>query len=334
MFRCKDAKRRRRKASIEKLFPPIGEGAAQCCHCEGVKRPSQSQDSCNMNEITTSNASHSPRNDTKRTYRPNSYRLKNKLSSRFTLHPSLKQKAAFTLSEVLITLGIIGVVAAMTMPVLIQKNNERAWLTAFKKTYSVLSQAYMMAYEEHGVAREWGTSRTTEGCQKIYTIMSPYLKISDNLGFKRPKGLKRDWRDLNGSTLGNGFFGTSTYNVVLSDGTLIAFNHDDDMHMPILQVDINGVKGPNVMGKDMFYMVLNDKNGYPVISGYAMWWIHNSVSCTIDKNASPGWRYGGGCSTWIISTGNMDYLHRNLTLEEWQKAVSALLIKNGDVSLK
>ena len=112
MFRCKDAKRRRRKASIEKLFPPtIGEGAAQCCHCEGVKRPSQSQDSCNMNEITTSNASHSPRNDTKRTYRPNSYRLKNKLSSRFTLHPSLKQKAAFTLSEVLITLGIIGVVA-------------------------------------------------------------------------------------------------------------------------------------------------------------------------------------------------------------------------------
>ena len=68
---------------------PIGEGATQFCHCEGVKRPSQSHNSCNMNEITTSNAPHSPRNDTKRTYRPNvlsSYRLKNKFSSPFTLH--------------------------------------------------------------------------------------------------------------------------------------------------------------------------------------------------------------------------------------------------------
>ena len=88
VFRCKDAKRRRRKASIEKLFPPIGEGAAQFCHCEGathvdmldnscqfphchcegVKRPSQSQDSCNMNEITTSNAPHSTRNNTRQSY--------------------------------------------------------------------------------------------------------------------------------------------------------------------------------------------------------------------------------------------------------------------------
>ena len=169
VFRCKDAKRRRRKASIEKLFPPIGEGAAQCCHCEGVKRPSQSQDSCNMNEITTSNASHSPRNDTKRTYRPNSYRLKNKLSSRFTLHPSLKQKAAFTLSEVLITLGIIGVVAALTIPAIYSNYKKNLVITRLKHTYSLLNQMVKMAETVNGEAANWE-----------YVESSPIYNYSDD----------------------------------------------------------------------------------------------------------------------------------------------------------
>ena len=46
VFRCKDAKRRRRKASIEKLFPPIGEGAAQFCHCEGATHVDMLDNSC------------------------------------------------------------------------------------------------------------------------------------------------------------------------------------------------------------------------------------------------------------------------------------------------
>lgn len=50
----------------------------------------------------------------------------------------------FTLAEVLITLGIIGVVAAMTMPSLIANYNGKKYRTAFKKTISVLSQAAAM----------------------------------------------------------------------------------------------------------------------------------------------------------------------------------------------
>lgn len=54
-----------------------------------------------------------------------------KVYSLFTSHFSLK-KAAFTLAEVLITLGIIGVVAAMTMPSLIQNYQEKATVTKLK----------------------------------------------------------------------------------------------------------------------------------------------------------------------------------------------------------
>ena len=116
----------------------------------------QSQDSCNNNEITTLNASHSPRNDKlasrftlhsalKKTYRPNalsSYRLKNKLFSRFTHYSSLKKRAAFTLAEVLITLGIIGVVAAMTIPTIISKIEDRQNIARWKKSYAVVNAAF------------------------------------------------------------------------------------------------------------------------------------------------------------------------------------------------
>ena len=59
--------------------------------------------------------------------------------SRFTSHFSLKS-AAFTLAEVLITLGIIGVVAAMTMPALIANHRKTVLKTQFKKAYSELQQ--------------------------------------------------------------------------------------------------------------------------------------------------------------------------------------------------
>lgn len=57
-------------------------------------------------------------------------------------------KKAFTLSEVLITLGIIGVVAALTIPVIISKIDERETIVHWKKMYSVLSQAYIKAINE------------------------------------------------------------------------------------------------------------------------------------------------------------------------------------------
>lgn len=53
----------------------------------------------------------------------------------------MKKENAFTLAEVLITLGIIGVVAAMTLPTLIQKQNTKVLETAFTKAYSNAAQA-------------------------------------------------------------------------------------------------------------------------------------------------------------------------------------------------
>ena len=56
-----------------------------------------------------------------------------------------KKYRGFTLAEVLITLGIIGVVAALTLPALIQKNNNKVVETRLMKFYSAINQAVKMA---------------------------------------------------------------------------------------------------------------------------------------------------------------------------------------------
>jgi len=61
----------------------------------------------------------------------------------------MNKKFGFTLAEVLITLGIIGVVAAMTIPTLIQNTNSVKFATQFKKDISTLSQAALMAQAQY-----------------------------------------------------------------------------------------------------------------------------------------------------------------------------------------
>ena len=74
-------------------------------------------------------------------------------------------RKGFTLAEVLITLGIIGVVAAMTIPTLIQNTNSVKFATQFKKDISTLSQAALMAQAQYDT--DYGTTGakcgTTEG---------------------------------------------------------------------------------------------------------------------------------------------------------------------------
>ncbi len=65
------------------------------------------------------------------------------------------KKRAFTLSEVLITLGIIGVVVAFTFPVLISKYQEQVIISKYKKMYSTLSNAYNLAIAENGSPEQW-----------------------------------------------------------------------------------------------------------------------------------------------------------------------------------
>ena len=79
------------------------------------------------------------------------------------------KKAAFTLAEVLITLGIIGVVAAMTMPVLIQKHKNTVVETRLKKFYSAINQAILMSEAQYGPREYWYTDIPNTGMDSFGT---------------------------------------------------------------------------------------------------------------------------------------------------------------------
>lgn len=82
-------------------------------------------------------------------------------------------KKGFTLAEVLITLGIIGVVSAMTIPTLIQSYRNHVVETRLKKVYSVMNQAIQRAEADYGAKELWNFE-DPEFYNKYY---APYLKV-------------------------------------------------------------------------------------------------------------------------------------------------------------
>ena len=80
-------------------------------------------------------------------------------------------KMAFTLAEVLITLGIIGVVAALTMPTLIQNHKRQENITRIKKVYSILQQDVELAKVENGDIETLAKSQSIYKCLSCFACV-------------------------------------------------------------------------------------------------------------------------------------------------------------------
>ena len=87
----------------------------------------------------------------------------------------LRRLAAFTLAEVLITLGIIGVVAAMTMPSLITNYQKKQTVTQLKKAYTELSQVIKSAEQENGMIETWDVSSMLKGQEGADRFANEFL---------------------------------------------------------------------------------------------------------------------------------------------------------------
>lgn len=134
---------------------------------------------------------------------------------------------AFTLAEVLITLGIIGVVAAMTIPSLIIGQQKQATAKRLEKVYSVLMQANLSATIDHGPADTWFTSDVTDGTSNgamIFadTYLVPYLNVSKNCELSATSGCTENIYSLDPSFGVVTSINTGESRFFLNDGTLIA----------------------------------------------------------------------------------------------------------------
>lgn len=210
----------------------------------------------------------------------------------------------FTLAEVLITLGIIGVVAAMTIPTLMNNIQDNEFHTAAKKAYSVLAQATeQMVYENAGTIWDNSSSDTTTLCTSIRDEYSKYIKYvkadtSDNL-------INTNWSCYKSKTLCTNAIGTGRQGLVLSDGTLLSFYSSQNCSATFpagsyafcgsVIVDVNGNRQPNMIGRDAytFFIARDTAGNYKVIPGSEA--IGNSC---VSGSTSSDTSYG--CTEYVI----------------------------------
>ena len=217
----------------------------------------------------------------------------------FTSHFSLKRKVAFTLAEVLITLGIIGIVAAITLPSLIQNYQKKETVAKLKRVYSVLQQATLSAQNDYGEVNDWDFSDAYEFGQKYYV---PYLKTIQNYN----KTTTYNYTDLAGE-----LHSSKAILFVLADGTFVHILLCPEYQVPFhILVDLNGKRGPNILGRDLFAFSyyngkLNTYNQYQEkwsTTRYSVSLAGTSGQC--NRKAKGGvFGVGSYCSTLIMLDG-------------------------------
>ena len=181
-----------------------------------------------------------------------------------SLKPSHNQ--GFTLAEVLITLGIIGVVAAMTMPSLIQHHREKAMVTSLEKFVSTISQAVDLYKADNECVDSISTcvsyiSKGDENCENFAPIAA---KMNVIASVKNANKSTADWLpdkayNYYGEEQEGIYGGVSKKNVgtcayLLNDGTTFAVDVNPTNFD--IMVDVNGKKLPNRVGQDIFPLLI------------------------------------------------------------------------------
>lgn len=236
----------------------------------------------------------------------------------------------FTLAEVLITLGIIGVVAAMTLPSIIKNYQKQQTITAVQKAYTSLNQSLKLAIVDYESPEFWiegGSGVNYETTLKYFNkYIKPYFKIAKictgestlNTDYYLACGYKTYLTKRSGGWQNNDLLKQNGNRVVFAatDGMIYFLypyqtfctekdnstpdNPQYDCHAEAngslsMAVDINGPKEPNTWGKDTFLFDLNAKKGLLMPAGYS------TSEEDIDKDCSKT-NYQGGmrCSAKLV----------------------------------
>lgn len=165
-----------------------------------------------------------------------------------------KGEKGFTLAEVLVTLGIIGVVSAMTVPSLMQNHQRKTYVTQLHKVYNELSQAAVQYQTDNNAVnlKEAGLIDQASADKFIEN----YFKIVQKCGSDKTPCFANKYRKLNGAIL-TAWYPTGTH-YAIANGTSIKVNYRAGQNNMLVEfyVDTNGAKGPNIVGRDLFAMFL------------------------------------------------------------------------------
>lgn len=223
-----------------------------------------------------------------------------------------KSLMAFTLAEVLLVLSVIGVVAALTIPTLIQKTGNDQSVARLKKVYSILSQAATLIANDNGgdISTVFASNGTAADNTNIMNVFAQKLNIIKNCGSAAgagcfPTGVT--YKQLNGNSWVNLDTDAINSKAILADGNIlylsdytgICSSGAGSAGYPLANaicghvgIDINGAAGPNQIGRDIFTFWIT-KNGIFPLGAF-----NDGRDCS---------SVGDGCTARVLTEGSINY---------------------------
>ena len=225
----------------------------------------------------------------------------------------------FTISEVLITLGIIGVVAGMTMPAVIKNHQRKVAEVRLQKSYTIISQAFLRAQAKYGEIKDWPDWDNAEEILRRYIapeLNNPKIYTKTDTTDKNLlcfEGKEFNSVDSNGGEtrsqykwltnvyISTPFYPDNTTSMRLMDGSCIRLNNKDGNEI-FLFIDTNGgTKGPNTAGYDLFFFFIIGNDIKPV--GYN-WASSDLINASKKHACNPKSNTGGMvCAAKVMFDG-------------------------------
>lgn len=245
----------------------------------------------------------------------------------------LKNRKAFTMAEVLITLGIIGIIAAMTIPNLMGRFREKEYVNRLLKAYSTLSQAYQLMTDEKGSVKDVNSDERIE-----YVLKNLFNYLNANKFCEKAQQDKCIYCPKRGQCFKA--LKHNSYTFGLASNKAILLNNGDaiiSMDMPNFGCEHKSNQGMcgmlfylfdahkekiKTVGENVFGFYFTPTHIEPLGANKAelagaypyMVWDRFDETCVYtwnDSVAGPD-RNGSACTAWVILNKNMDYLHCNL----------------------
>lgn len=231
---------------------------------------------------------------------------------------------AFTLAEGLITLGIIGVVAALTLPILIQNYKKSEFETRFEKAASTVQQAVLRMSDDVPEINATYCYCSHRVCPSTfipdfskYLIASSVKDIDTTnlnvLGYKDVYFFQASKTPAYFSTYG--FPGGA---ITLNDGTTILSGNCWYAYKVDFAVDVNGKNPPNKFGYDVFYFQIQDDNS---VKPYPLYFENTEITedqittcCDFNNPNSCTWAaaVNNGVTCGVQALRNQDTYWKNL----------------------
>ena len=203
----------------------------------------------------------------------------------------LKRNAAFTLAEVLITLGIIGIVAALTLPTLISNHKKQVYVTQLKKAYAVLNQGFKKYMVDNdciddiqGCGFEWtgGYDNFVVPIKQGFEVIDYDERLS-NSNFTKDFAKYKVSESLNPVKYDSDYGRSAYYIFLLKDGS--NFLATVSYIGYLITYDINGKKGPNIYGRDIFeFALLENGSVVPWLSKAHLNWLYKLTASEVFKD--------------------------------------------------